>query len=292
MRLATNGPRTLSIDVGGTGLKASVLNGHGKMIVPRVWVDTPYPCPPKVLLAALINLVEPLPAFDRISVGFPGYVRHDTVITAPHFGDRLWCGFNLVKAVEAKFKRPVRLLNDADMQGLAAIEGKGLELVVTLGTGVGTAFFLEGELMPHLELAHHPVSDGKTYNHYVGKKALKKIGKVQWNRRVRRVLNILSALFHYNRIYIGGGNARNITFKLDADMKIISNQDGILGGFMLWQTKPKLPPIKEAWASRKIGRQRSRCNHSASRTGQFTPGLNYAMRRQCAKERHDYGSPA
>jgi polyphosphate glucokinase len=227
--------RTLSIDVGGTGLKASVLNDRGKMIVDRVWVATPYPCTPKVMVKALVGLVKPLPHFDRVSVGFPGYVRHDKVITAPEFGNDSWRGFDLAKALKAKFGKPVRLLNDADMQGFAAIKGKGVELAVTLGTGVGTGLFRNGELMPHLELAHHPVHGRKDYNEYLGKKALKKIGKKRWNLRVLRVLEILHDLLQPDMIYIGGGNSRNITFKLDAHLKLISNHDGILGGFMAWE---------------------------------------------------------
>jgi polyphosphate glucokinase len=231
--------RTLAIDMGGTGLKASVLDARGKMIVDRVRVDTPYPCPPKVMVKALVALVKPLPAFDRVSVGFPGYVRHDKVITAPEFGDDIWHGFDLAKALKAKFGKPVRLLNDADMQGFAAIKGNGLELVFTLGTGVGTGLFRNGELMPHLELAQHPVHEGKDYNQYLGKKALKRIGKKKWNDRVRRVLKILHNLLQPDKIYIGGGNARNITFKLDAQLQLISNQDGILGGLMAWEPIPK-----------------------------------------------------
>lgn len=233
--------RTLAIDVGGTGLKASVLDARGKMIVDRLSVDTPYPCPPKVLVKALVELVKPLPAFDRVSVGFPGYVRNDKVITAPHFGYDIWHGFDLVKALKAKFGKPVRMVNDADMQGLAAIDSQGLELVVTLGTGVGTGLFRDGELMPHLELAHHPVHKGKDYNEYLGKKALEKIGKKKWNCRVRRAIKILHDLFNPDKIYIGGGSARNITFKLDAHVQLVSNQDGILGGFMLWEPTRKAP---------------------------------------------------
>jgi polyphosphate glucokinase len=233
--------RTLAIDVGGTGLKASVLDARGRMIVDRLRIGTPYPCPPQVLVKALVDLVKPLPAFDRVSVGFPGYVRNGQVITAPHFGSDIWHGFDLVKALDAKFGKPVRLLNDADMQGLAAIDGEGLELIVTLGTGVGTGWFRDGELMPHLELSLHPLHKGKTYNQYLGKKALEKIGKKKWNHRVRGTIGILHDLFHPDKIYIGGGNARNLTLKLDAKVQIISNQDGILGGFMLWEPTGKVP---------------------------------------------------
>lgn len=227
--------RTLAIDVGGTALKASVLDSQGRMIVDSVRVDTPYPCPPKVLVNALVGLVKPLPEFDRVSVGFPGYVRDDKVITAPHFGNDIWYGFDVVKALKTKFGKPVRLLNDADMQGLAAIQGKGLELVITLGTGVGTGWFRNGEPMPHLELAQHPVHKGKNYNEYIGNKALKRIGKKKWNDRVQHAVTLLQELFHPDETYIGGGNASKITFTLDAHVQLISNQDGILGGFRLWE---------------------------------------------------------
>jgi polyphosphate glucokinase len=237
---AASRARTLAIDVGGTTLKASVLDARGKIAAKRVAVATPYPCPPGVLVKALVGLVKPLPAYDRISVGFPGYVRDNKVITAPHYGDKLWRGFDLAGALQAKLGRPVRLLNDADMQGLAAIKGRGLELVVTLGTGVGTALFRHGELMPHLELAHHPVHKKKDYNAYLGKRALKKAGKRKWNHRLRRVLKILHALFQFDTVYLGGGNSRNITFKLGAHARLISNRDGILGGFMLW-APPRSP---------------------------------------------------
>src|SRR5439155_10779452 len=136
---STPGQRTLAIDVGGTGLKASVLDARGQMLADPVRVETPYPCPPSVLVEALVQLVKPLPAFDRVSVGFPGVVRHGEVITAPHFGNAVWRGFAFAEALAARFATPVRLLNDADMQGLAVIKGAGIELVVTLGTGIGTA---------------------------------------------------------------------------------------------------------------------------------------------------------
>jgi len=239
-RNAARRPRTLGIDVGGTGLKASVLNARGKMMVHRVRVDTPSPCPPQALVKALVDLVKPLPAFDRVAVGFPGYVRAEKVITAPEFGNRIWRGFDLVKALQARWGKPVRLLNDADMQGLPVIGGQGLELVITLGTGVGTALFRDGELMPHLELAHHPAHQGADYNGYLGKKALKQVGRKKWNRRVRRMIGVLHDLFNFDKLYIGGGNARNITLKPNAHLKLISNQNGILGGFTVWNQKGKV----------------------------------------------------
>jgi len=227
-------PFTLSIDIGGTGFKASVLNAKGKMMASSVRVETPYPCPPRVMVETLAQLVRPLPAFNRVSVGFPGVVREGKVITAPHFGNKVWRGYPLAKALQKKWGKPVRLLNDADMQGLAVIRGKGLELVVTLGYGVGTALFRHGELMPRLELAQHPVFGAKTYNEYIGDRVLKKIGKAAWNKRVRQALEWLNTLLNYDQLYIGGGNARLIHFKLNKNASIVSNGAGILGGIALW----------------------------------------------------------
>jgi polyphosphate glucokinase len=230
-------PLTLSIDIGGTGFKASVLDAKGKMVVKGIRVDTPYPCPPQVMVDTLAQLVKPLPGFHRVSVGFPGVVREGKVITAPHFGNKIWRGYPLAAALERKWGKPVRLLNDADMQGFAVRTGKGLELVVTLGYGVGTAVFRNGELMPRLELAQHPVFGAKTYNDYIGDRVLKRIGKAKWNQRVKQALAWLNTLLNYDQIYIGGGNARLINFKLDKNARIVSNTAGVLGGIALWKAK-------------------------------------------------------
>ncbi len=228
-------PFTLSIDIGGTGLKASVLDAKGKMVVPSVRINTPYPCPPSVMVGVLGRLVMGLPAFDRVSVGFPGVVREGRVITAPHFKDPRWDRFDLAAALQKKWRKPVRLLNDADMQGMAVIQGKGLELVVTLGTGVGTALFWNGELMQRMELAQHPAWGNKTYNEYVGEKVLKRIGVKVWNKRVQHALGLLNTLLNPDKVHIGGGNARLIRFKLGRNSRRVSNEAGILGGIALWR---------------------------------------------------------
>ena len=233
--MSKRNPITLAIDVGGTGLKASILNEAGEMVADRVRIDTPYPCPPEVMVESLVGLVEPLGNFDRVSVGFPGVVRDGLVVTAPHFGNDVWYHHPLAQELEQKLGKPVRLLNDADMQGMAVIEGKGLELVVTLGTGVGTALFRHGELMPHLELAHHPLKKDKTYNQYLGDKERKRIGNKKWNVRVQFMLETLRTLTNFDRCHVGGGNARRIAFELPQDVRTVSNTAGILGGIALWR---------------------------------------------------------
>jgi len=224
----------LGIDIGGTGLKASVLDRDGRMIVERLRLPTPYPCSPKVLLRALAELTAPLPAFDRISIGFPGVVRDGQVVTAPNFGNKAWHDYPLEGAVAQRLGRPARLLNDAEVQGLGIVAGRGLEVVLTLGTGVGSAVFVDGWLAPHLELAHHPLYNGGTYNDYVGKEALRRHGKKKWNRRVLRTIEVVDSLLHYDVLYLGGGNAQHLSVDLPGSVRIASNDNGITGGIHLW----------------------------------------------------------
>ena len=241
-------PFTLAIDIGGTGLKASVLDSAGAMVADRVRVDTTYPCSPATMVDDLVALVAPLPAYHRVSAGFPGMVREGRILSAPHFvtvsgpGSDVdealvtqWSSFDLAGALAARLGKPTRVANDADVQGAAVVAGHGLELVVTLGTGVGTAFFFDGELLPHLELAHHPLHKGETYNEQLGDRARKDVGGEGWNKRVRRALDILRALCFFDHCYVGGGNARRIEGELAADITIVDNTAGILGGIKLWQ---------------------------------------------------------
>ena len=225
----------LTIDVGGTGLKATVVDADGKMLAERVRVKTPYPCEPDLVVETLVKLVAPLPPYDCVSVGFPGVVRDGKVLTAPNLGNALWKGVILADKLATRLDKPVRLINDADMQGLAAIEGRGMEMVITLGTGFGSAMFKDGRLGPHLELSMHPLAKGRNYNEQLGNETLEKIGKKKWNRRVRHAIKTLRVLTNFDRLYIGGGNAEKINFKLDADIIVISNLDGLRGGAWLWK---------------------------------------------------------
>lgn len=228
-------PRILAIDIGGTGLKAAVVGTSGRLVAPRRRIGTPYPCPPTVMLDALAELVASLPPHDFIAIGFPGVVKRNSVVTAPHFGTDHWVGFPLAEAASERFGGPTRMINDAEMQGLAVIGGKGLELILTLGTGAGTGLFRDGALMPHLELAHHPIYGKKTYNSYVGDAALKKVGRKHWNKRVARTIDILSSLLHFDRLYIGGGNSRKLSLAHSPSITIVPNEAGCEGGAALWR---------------------------------------------------------
>ena len=225
--------RTLAIDIGGTGLKAMVLGPDGASLTDRVRVETPRPATPPALLRALWKLIEPLGHFDRASVGFPGVVIDNTIKTAPNL-DAKWTGFPLGRTLAEAFRRPVRVLNDAGVQGYGVIEGQGLEMVLTLGTGLGCALFIDGIYVPNLELAHHPFRHGKTYEEYVGAAAKRAVGTKKWNKRVGRVLAQVQPIWNPRQLYLGGGNAKHITLKLPSNVKLTPNVAGLLGGIALW----------------------------------------------------------
>jgi polyphosphate glucokinase len=226
---------TLAIDIGGTGLKASVVDEDARMLADRVRVETPVGAPPATFVEVLAGMVAPLGAFDRVSVGFPGVVRDGRVLTAPNLGNDMWTGFELAKALEAALAKPVRVANDADLQGLAVIAGKGVEMVITLGTGFGTGLYLDGRLGPHLEIAHHPFRHGETYDEQLGNAARKEIGGVRWNRRVKKAIGNLRRLTNFDHLYVGGGNSKKIDFALDPDVTVVSNEAGMKGGVALWR---------------------------------------------------------
>jgi len=228
-----NGPFTLAIDIGGTGLKVDVIDATGKPQTERKRVATPHPAPPAKVLEAIRGMVTELPAFDRVSAGFPGVVRNGTILTAPHLGTEDWHGFDLAQALSAVFERPARVLNDAEVQGFGVITGKGLEFVLTLGTGAGTAIFRDGMLMPHLELSQHPIRRDMTYDEYIGDAALKAKGPRDWNRRIQRVLSMLFILTHFDTLHLGGGNADKVK-KLPPNVVVGSNDAGLTGGVKLW----------------------------------------------------------
>jgi len=232
---AAGATRTLAIDIGGTGLKALILDATGAPVTDRVRVETPHPARPDAIVDALVALIAPLGAFDRVSVGFPGVVIEGVTKAAPNL-HKTWRGFDLAGELTRRLGKPVRVLNDAGVQGYGVIEGKGVELVLTLGTGLGAALYLDGRYVPNLELAHHPFGNGKTYEELVGAKALAKIGKKKWNKRVRRVIDQVLPIWNPRKLYLGGGNAKHVKGELPDGVTVTSNLAGLTGGIALWRT--------------------------------------------------------
>ncbi len=226
--------KTLAVDIGGSGVKTMLLDERGKPLTDRLRAKTPNPSTPANIIAIIAGFAKQLGDFDRVSVGFPGVIKKGVVYTAANL-DKKWIEFDLAGNLSKALGNPVRVANDAVVQGLGAVTGKGVELVITLGTGLGAGLYVDGTPLPSLELGHHPFRDCKTYEDDLGRRALEKNGKKKWNKRLGEAIDQLYRLFYYDRIYIGGGNAKEVSLKLPANAKIISNQDGILGGIKLWE---------------------------------------------------------
>ena len=242
-------PYTLCFDIGGTGLKASVLDATGAMVTDRVRIPTPYPLPPEKLVEELKELARQLPPAERASAGFPGMVRHGVVVTAPSVSTEsgtgsptkpalvaAWSGFNLAESLQAAINLPTRVANDADVQGIASITGKGLEMTVTLGTGFGTCLVYNGQLMPHLEIAHLKFRKDDDFDRQIGEAARKHIGNERWIKRVFKAIAVMRTLTAFDHLYIGGGNAKRLPVDLlPDDVSVVPNSAGILGGIALWE---------------------------------------------------------
>jgi polyphosphate glucokinase len=236
------GPRTLAIDIGGTGTKMIVLDSEGHPLTARARRLTPRPARPQAVLEVIQELLAKQIPFDRVSVGFPGVVLHGVVRTAPNLNTPLWHGFELQLVLEELTEQPTRVINDADMQGYGVIRGEGVEMVLTLGTGMGSALFTNGHLVPNFELAHHPFERGKSYEERVRERELERIGKKRWRKRMRRVISQLETIWNYDTLYIGGGNARYLPFELSDNVRVFENVQGMAGGVKLWFDDPVQGP--------------------------------------------------
>ncbi|MGA8532029.1 MAG: ROK family protein, partial [Acidobacteriaceae bacterium] len=222
----------LAVDIGGTGLKMLCLDAEGKPITERLRVLTPMPATPEKVLRALDTLKAQMPAFDRVSVGFPGVIKQGITMLAVNLNPK-WVGYPLQASLQKRWKKPVRVANDAVVQGMGAIQGRGIELILTLGTGLGSCLFVDGRICP-MELGHHPWKK-MTYEDYLGRRGLEKYGKKKWNKLLEKAIEQTAATFNWDHLYLGGGNTKLIKIKPRPDITIVSNMDGLLGGVALWR---------------------------------------------------------
>ncbi len=229
-----NNMKTLAIDIGGSGIKALLLDEQGNPLGERDRVKTPKPATPEAVMSLLKELAQKQDDFDRVSVGFPGIVRKGVIYTAVNLHPD-WQEYDLAAQLSSSVSRPVRVANDADLQGLGAISGEGVEMVITLGTGFGTALFTEGHLVPNIELAHHRFRKSETYEEQLGRAALKRIGSKTWNARLLKAIESLSRVLNYDRLYLGGGEVKEIEVELPENVTVVSNMLGLLGGIKLWE---------------------------------------------------------
>src|SRR5256886_3003863 len=188
--------KVLAIDIGGTHVKV-LATGRKK----HVQIDSGPTMTPKKMVAAVRTATAGW-KYDAVSIGYPGPVLHGRPLSEPHNLGRGWVGFDFRKA----FGRPVKIINDAAMQALGSYR-RGRMLFLGLGTGLGSALIVDGVLEP-MELAHLPYKKGRTYEEYVGKKGLKRMGKKKWRRHVEDVIERFRVALNVDDVVLGGGNTK------------------------------------------------------------------------------------
>jgi predicted NBD/HSP70 family sugar kinase len=218
--------KILVVDVGGTHIKAIATGRKRPIKIPSGPDVTP-----RVMVRRLLAAVKGWD-FDAVSIGYPGAVVHGKPVSDPHNLGTGWVGFNFKKA----FRRPVRIVNDAGMQALGSYK-RGRMLFLGLGTGLGSALICDGVLEP-MELAHLPYKKGRTYEEYVGKTGLKRLGKKKWRRHVEDVIERFRVAFNVDDVVLGGGNAKLLK-KLPAGVRRVANANAFIGGFRLWKPQPR-----------------------------------------------------
>ena len=256
MKATRSVAKTLSVDCGGTGIKASVLSDAGKVLIEYPYLKTPYPLSPNRLISIIEEFVKTGPKINRVTVGLPGMIRDGKVVVIPHYinagGPRTvvdqglknkWFGFDMQQALKKKLKLPVLVLNDAEVHAAAVVTGVGLETVLTFGTGLGCAMFNDGKIAPHLELSHATIRYGKTIDAWIGEISRRRMGNQLWSRRVKALIEELYPMILWDKLYIGGGNAQRISRtalkSFDYKVKIIPNSAGVAGGVKAWDLLAK-----------------------------------------------------
>jgi polyphosphate glucokinase len=225
---------TLAVDIGGGSIKVLTLNDQGAPVTETLSQSTPSPAAPDAVFALIHDMADTLPPHRRVSVGFPGIVKNGVAQNAPNLGDELWCGVRLNERLTQLLQHPARAINDADLQGLGVARGKGVELVLTLGTGMGSALLTDGALVPNLELGHHPLRDGQTYEDLVRDSELKRIGPIEWTARVLDAIEQIEPIFNYDTLHLGGGNTRHLGAELPDNARIFSLAEAMRGALKLW----------------------------------------------------------
>ena len=226
-------PVTLAIDVGGSHIKAALLGATGHLVSDRMRIDTPDPLTPKRLLATLVEVAALLDAHDRVSIGLNGLVHAGRVYSVPVTADPAFRGFDLGGMLRRRDRRPVRVLNDAQMHGLGFVRGRGVEVAITLGTGLGCALFLDGRLGPHVQFLASAGYENVKGGDY-GDLALEKLGRKRRSRRVGKLIDLLRRLTNFDHLYIGGGNASALKLDLPRDVSRGDNSAALLGAVRMW----------------------------------------------------------
>ncbi len=235
--------KVLVVDVGGNNVKL-LASGRGEVLkIPSGPTLTPG------RMAAAVKRATAGWSYRAVSIGFPGQVRDGRIVKEPANLGRGWLRYDFRRA----FGRKVRVINDAVMQALGSYAG-GRMLFLGLGTGLGAALVVDGVHQP-LEIAHLPYRNAKTYEDFLGKRGLDRVGKKRWRRLVFEIVPRLQAAFQVDEVVLGGGNTKLLT-ALPRGCRRGSNRNAFEGGFRLWQDGGR--PTPRSASRTRAGRWRRR----------------------------------
>lgn len=242
--------KAIGIDIGGTGIKGAIVDvKNGVLIGERVRYETPeggHPQDIAVVVAKIVRDLKPSRATLPVGVCFPAVVQHGRTMSAANVSKE-WIGLDADGLFESTLQRHVHVLNDADAAGVAemkfgaAKKRKGLVIMTTLGTGIGTALFMNGELMPNAELGHLEI-DGVDYETKASfaAKERENLSFDEWSKRLQKYYSTLERLFSPDLIVVGGGVSKQweeFLPKLELNCEIVPalkrNNAGILGAAAL-----------------------------------------------------------
>lgn len=238
----------LGIDIGGSGVKGAIVNTKtGALVSERIRIPTPQPSTPKNIAKTVKKLVKKFDYKGIVGCSFPTVIVDGKAMTSGNI-DESWLGTQVDKLFEKKTGNPFIVYNDADLAGMAEMKmgtGKGLKgmvIMVTIGTGLGTGIFYNGMLVPNIELGRVLGKDGQPIEFYAGDKARKdqELSWEDWGKRFDFFLSHVKRVFSPNHFILGGGASKKMDLykdqlTVDVPIKIakFKNNAGIIGAAMV-----------------------------------------------------------
>lgn len=241
----------LGVDIGGSGIKGAIVDTQtGELLTERHRIATPQPATPEAVADTLKTLVEHFAWQGPIGCGFPATVVHGIAKTASNI-DKSWININAAELFSTKTNCPCFVVNDADAAGMAEFsfgagkDKKGVVILITIGTGLGTAVFTNGQLLPNTELGHIML-EGMVAEHYTADSTRKNedLSWSKWGKRFNQYLQRLEFLLSPDCFILGGGASKKMDKfieQLETSADVIPaqslNQAGIIGAALYAKTQ-------------------------------------------------------
>ncbi len=249
--------KVLGIDIGGSGIKGAPVNVEkGELLADRLRVPTPQPSSPSAVMEAVKGIVDHFEYSGPIGCGFPAPILDGVAKTAANIDNR-WIDMNVEHAIQEITGFPAYVVNDADAAGVGEFNfgagkgQKGVVMVLTIGTGIGSALFMDGQLVVNTEFGHMKFRDGIELEKYASD-AVRKNEELEWDvwgMRFNEVLNYLYDLFYPQMFILGGGTSKKMEYfehLLDVPAKIVPaqtlNRAGIIGAAWIAAKQEQMIP--------------------------------------------------